>query len=306
MKFYSFIPMIMTFIGLIVVERKKTGMIRNWLSGCRPFISVHYIFPTVFGIFLGMHIFQKPVDYLKALNLVMAIFFSFQTSVIINDMNDIKTDQIARKKSLLNTNTLSIRHYQNLAVYFFLLSLLFVLVIDYRILLIVLLGHILHFTYSSSPFRLKRFYPISILMLSLGALLTAIAGYALFEPYKPFLSFPLKPALFIVIPLFLALNFRDLADYQGDKKTEITTLFTLFGLKAGRLINAFLILISYLSIPIILQFPQFFLASIPLGLSSSYLCLKQPFEEKYVFYTYFLLVVIFIVVFNLNPKIIIE
>jgi 4-hydroxybenzoate polyprenyltransferase len=169
----------------------------------------------------------------------------------------------------------------------------------------VLLGHILHFTYSSKPLRLKRFYPLSILMLTLGALLAAIAGYALFEPSKPFLSFPLKATLLITVPLFLGLNFRDLADYQGDRKTEIATLFTVFGLQKGRYINAIFILLSYLSIPIILHYPLFFIATVPLGMLSFYFCLKQPFQEKYVFYIYFVLIAFFAIIFNLNPRIIV-
>ncbi|MCK4225574.1 UbiA family prenyltransferase [candidate division WOR-3 bacterium] len=305
MKFYPFVPIILTIIGSIVIGKKEPGIIKNWLSGSRPFISVHYLFPTLFGVFLGIHIFQAPVSYLDTLLLVCAIFFSFQTSVINNDINDLRTDQISGKRSLINSDSYSISHYRNLGVYFFLLSLLFALILGYRILLIVLLGHILHFAYSSKPFRLKRFFPLSILMLALGALLAAIAGYALFESSKPFLSFPPKAALFIVVPLFLALNFRDLADYQGDRKTDVTTLFTLFGIKTGRYINAFLVLMSYLLLPLILQSPLFFIAVIPLGVSSFYFCLKEPFKEKYIFYIYFILIAILVIIFNLNPKIII-
>ena len=142
-------------------------------------------------------------------------------------------------------------------------------------------------------------------MLSFGALFAAIAGFALFEPSKPFLSFPLKPTLFIVIPLFLGLNFRDLADYLGDKKTDVATLFTIFGLRRGKIINAILLLLSYLSIPIILGFPLFFIATVPLGIASLYFCMKTPFKEKYIFYLYFILIALFVIFFNLNHAIII-
>ncbi len=303
MNFYSLIPIIITIISFVVMKKKCQGFIKNWISGSRPLISIHYLFPTIFGILLGNYIFQKPVNYLDGFLLICSVFFSFQTSVIVNDINDIKTDKIALKKSLLNSNYFGLKVYQNLGGYFFILSLLFALVIEYRILLIVLLGHILHFTYSSKPFRLKRFFPVSILMLALGALLSAISGYALFESSKPFLSFPIKPALFIVIPLFLALNFRDLADYRGDEKTDVTTLFTLFGLGKGRLINAFLVLLGYLSVPLILKFPPLFFAVVPLGILSFYFCLKKPFKEKYIFYIYFILIAILLIIFKLNPEI---
>ncbi|KPJ71311.1 hypothetical protein AMJ52_08720 [candidate division TA06 bacterium DG_78] len=305
MNLYSCIPIITMFIGLMLIERRERGIIKKWLIGSRPFIAIHYLFPAVLGIFLGTHLFQKPVPYLDGAFLMCAIFFSFQASVVTNDVNDLRTDQISEKQSLLNTSSHIITHISELGMYFFIVSILFALAISYQILLIVLLGHILHFIYSSKPLRLKRFYPLSILMLTLGALLAAIAGYALFESSKPFLSFPLKAALLIAVPLFLGLNFRDLADYQGDRKTEITTLFTVFGLQKGRYINAIFILLSYLSIPIILQYPLSFIATVPLGILSFYFCLKQPFQEKYVFYIYFTLVAILTIAFNINPRIIV-
>uniref|UniRef100_A0A7C6A9C5 Prenyltransferase n=1 Tax=candidate division WOR-3 bacterium TaxID=2052148 RepID=A0A7C6A9C5_UNCW3 len=282
-----------------------TKIYRAWLFGSRPYIAVHYMFPTAFGIFLGMNIFAKPIYLLKSIFLFLAIFFSYQASIILNDINDMKADAFARRKTPLNTKEISIAEYRNWGIIFVTIALGFGLLISYRMFLIVLLGNVLHFLYSSPPFRLKRFYPISIFLLSLGALLAAIAGYAIYEPSKPFISFPLKATLFIVVPLFLGLNFRDLADYEGDKKTEVQTLFTVFGLDRGRIINAILIFLSYLSVPIILQFAWLFLAAVPLGLMSLYFCLKKPFKENYIFYIYFLLILILTVLFNLRPKLII-
>jgi len=305
MNFYKIILIILTIIGAILIEKRESGIIKKWFLGSRPFIALHYFFPAVLGIFLGTFMFQKQVNYLDAFLLMCAIFFSFQTSVVTNDVNDLRTDKISEKRSLLNASSQTIVHIHELGVYFFIISILFALVISYRMMLIVLLGHILHFTYSSRPFRLKRFYPISILMLTLGALLAGIAGFSLFEISKPFSAFPVKATLLIVVPLFFGLNFRDLADYQGDKRTEVTTLFTIFGLNKGRYINAILILISYISIPLILDFPLFFIVTIPLGILSLYFCLKQPFKEKYVFYIYFVLITVFAIIFNLNPGIIV-
>ena len=304
MNYYSFLPITLAAIGFLFVRKKAPGMIKSWLIESRPLIAIHYLFPTLLGIFIGHHIFQEPTNYIDSFLLLCSVFFSFQTSVITNDIHDIRTDQFSKKKTLINSNPFTIKQYNNLNIFFFVLSLMFALTINYRVFLIVILGHVIHLLYSSRPFRLKRFFPLSILMLSFGALLTAIAGFSLFDASKPFLSFPLKAALFIVIPLFLGLNFRDLADYLGDKKTDVATLFTIFGLKKGRFINAILLLLSYLSIPIILRLPLLFIAAIPLGAASFYLSLREPFREKYIFYLYFILVVIFTAIFIPNPQII--
>lgn len=283
---------VVTFGGFLFTREKAPGLIRNWIKTSRPLISIHYIIPTTFGIVLASYIFMEPINFFNSFLLLFSIFFSFQTSVITNDINDKKTDYFANKKSILNDNSFPIKYYTFLSLFFFIISIFSALIINYRLFLIVLFGHILHFSYSSKPLRLKRFYPISILMLSLAALLTAISGFSLFDSYKPFLSFPLKPALFIFIPLFLSLNFRDLADYRGDGKTKITTLFTIFGLEKGRRINAYLVLLSYLLVPIILNFYPLFFATIPLGSASFYICLKKPFREKMIFYIYFILIAI--------------
>lgn len=284
--------LIVTFAGFIFIKLRTPGLIEEWIKSSRPLIAIHYIFPTIFGIVLGSYIFNESINFYNSFFLLFSIFFSFQTSIITNDINDIKTDNFSSKKNLLDKDSFPIRYYTFLSLFFFAISLFSALIINYRLFLIVLLGHILHFSYSSKPFRLKRFYPISIFMLSLAALLTAISGYALFDSYKPFISFPLKPALFIFIPLFLSLNFRDLADYRGDGKTNITTLFTIFGLEKGRYINAVLVLLSYLLVPLILNFYSLFLASIPLGIASFYVCLKKPFKEKMIFYIYFVFIAI--------------
>uniref|UniRef100_A0A7C4TB27 Prenyltransferase n=1 Tax=candidate division WOR-3 bacterium TaxID=2052148 RepID=A0A7C4TB27_UNCW3 len=281
-------------------------ILRAWLFGSRPYIALHYLFPTALGIFIGMHKFDRPLYLLPSVFLFLAIFFSYQASIVINDINDIKSDEFSKRKTPLNSGEIKVEEYRNWGIVFVAIALALGLLIGYRMFLIILLGNVLHFLYSSPPFRLKRFYPISILLISIGALLTAIAGYALYEPAKPFLSFPLKSTLFIVIPLFFGLNFRDLADYEGDRKTEVQTLFTIFGLNKGRIINAFLILFSYLIVPIILGYPLLFIATLPLGICSMLFCLKKPFKEKSIFYCYYILIIILTIIFNLNPEIVIE
>ncbi len=289
--------------GFLFIKTREPGLIKNWLKSSRPFIALHYIFPTVLGIVLGSYIFKEPINLLNSALLLFSILFSFQTSVITNDINDVKTDHLSNKNSLLSSDSFPISYYTYLSIFFFIISLLSALIINYRLFLIVTLGHILHFSYSTKPLRLKRFYPVSVFILSLAALLTAISGYALFNPYKPIISFPLKPALLIFVPLFLSLNFRDLSDYRGDGKTNITTLFTIFGLEKGRRINACLVLLSYLLVPLILNFYQLFITTLPLGIASFYFSLKKPFNEKMIFYIYFMLIAVLAVLLHTRTEI---
>ncbi|MDH4210717.1 MAG: UbiA family prenyltransferase [candidate division WOR-3 bacterium] len=281
-------------------------IIRCLFFGSRPYIAVHYLFPTAFGIFLGAKTFNEPIYLLNSCLILLSVFFSFQASVILNDVNDVRADAIVKRRTPINCGYVSVGAYLQIAVVCLVISILLALGTGYRTLLIVILGNILHFAYSSKPFRLKRFYPLSIFLLALGALLAAIAGYSLYEASRPFLSFPLRASLFIMVPLFLALNFRDLADYQGDRRTDTTTLFTLIGLERGRLVNAVLILLSYVSVAVILQYSLLFAICIPLGLASGHVCIQKPLSEKRVFVIYFVFIGVLTVLFNLNPSIIIK
>lgn len=279
--------------------------LRCLVYGTRPYIGLHYLFPVAFGIFLGMHMFGRPFYPFESILITLSVFFSFQASIILNDLTDIRSDAITQRQTPLNCGNIPVKDYQTLALGCLIASLLLALAISYRTLLIVILGNILHFSYSSKPFRLKRFYPVSLVLLALGALLAAIAGYSIYEPSRPFMSFPARASIFIVLPLFLALNFRDLADYKGDRGTGTTTLFTLMGLSKGRIINAILIVLSYLSVPVILDYPLLFAACVPLGLASGYVCMQKDFREKRVFLIYFVLIAILAILFNLEPSVII-
>jgi 4-hydroxybenzoate polyprenyltransferase len=280
-------------------------MIRFWFYGSRPFIALHYLFPAALGVFIGYHTFNKPVYFLPCALTFAAIFLSFQCSIILNDIYDIKTDAYTRRATPLTSGGYSRRAYLTWGAVFLALGLIAAAAVGYRIMLIILLGNILHFIYSAPPFRLKRFFPLSVIMLASGAVLAAIVGYAIYEPSRPFLSFPGKAALFIFIPLLFSLNFRDLADYDGDRRDQVSSLFTVLGLNTGRIVNALLVLLSYMAVPIILGYPPLFIAVLPLGSISCYICLKKPFRERNVFYIYFILVVILIVLFNLKPGIIV-
>lgn len=280
-------------------------MIRFWFYGSRPFIALHYLFPTALGVFIGYHAFNKPVYFLPCALTFLAVFLSFQSSIILNDIYDIKTDAYTRRATPLTSGGYSRRSYLVWGAIFLAAGLIAAGAVGYRIMLIVLLGNILHFLYSAPPFRLKKFFPLSVIMLASGAVLAAIVGYAIYEPARPFLSFPGKAALFIFIPLLFSLNFRDLADFEGDRRDNVSSLFTVLGLKTGRIVNAVMVFLSYAAVPLLLRYLPLFLATLPLGLISMYYCLKKPFPERYVFYIYFILVVILTVLFNLKPGIIV-
>lgn len=278
--------------------------LRNSLRGSRLLISLHYLFPVALGIFLGSKIYGRPILIGKALLVSLSVLFSFFTSVVLNDFNDLSIDGLNHKENLLKDDIESYG-YRLAGFTFLLISLILALCAGYRMFLIVLLGNVLHFTYSSPPFRLKRFYPLSVFLLAVGALLAAIAGFAIYESARPLLAFPLKASLFIVIPLFLSLNFRDLTDFEGDMAHDVSTLFTLLGPAKGKWAAALLIFLGYLSTSLILGYLPLLFVSVPLGILSALVVLREPFREKHIFFIYFLFVAALSVLFNLKPEVLI-
>ncbi|RKY94587.1 MAG: hypothetical protein DRQ06_04995, partial [Candidatus Hydrothermota bacterium] len=83
-------------------------------------------------------------------------------------------------------------------------------------------------------------------------------------------------------------------------------LFTILGPARGRRAAAILIFLGYLSTSLILGYPPLLIISVPLGILSALVVLREPFREKHIFLIYFLFVAALSVLFNLKPEIIVR
>jgi 4-hydroxybenzoate polyprenyltransferase len=269
-------------------------MLVRFLSWTRPWRCVHYVGATVFGILLGYRIIGPEFYLARSIIGVLAVFFSFQGMIVLNNLRDKSIDAVSGKRTPLSENVVSERTYAVWGAAFSGAGALAALYVSYAALLLVVAAHVTSLLYSSPPFRLKRFFPVNTLLISVSTYLAMMFGYSIYGLTKTFMSFPPKLTLLFVIVFTLSLSFKDRLDHKGDREGGIHTLFTLLGERRGSIVNGVLICLSYCSVPLILGYPPLFLAAVPAGLLSFYFSIRSPFREEPVFIVYFLFADVFI------------
>jgi len=236
------------------------------VSSHRPLRSVHYVGMTAIGLIMsqidfcadqGKHLLkllQPSIEIVCAgLAASIAIFCAFQALNIFNHFKDTNLGMV--KQEFQNFTSIIHERMWIKMGWFYLLASYVVLLLwaPYRCLIWVSLYYLIGIVYIIPPFRWKRWYPLSTFLLAVAALTAANMGY------------------------------------ERDSPAAIKTLYTVFGPDHGRYINAVLVLISYLTVPLILGKALFFFISAPIGLASSLVTFsRHHYREGLIFAFYFL------------------
>lgn len=233
------------------------------------------------------------------LRVSFSLFLLFQSALILNDYFDKEGDKYVR-----NTNPFFYEYNKKEVIFYFLfffISSLILTIFSFRIFLIFLFSHLLHIFYSVPPLRLKKYFPLNLLLLGIAALFSFMMGFGINLSYK---EIPLKIYLLIFLSLTPAISFRDLLDIEADKILNVKTLPTIFGERKGKIYSAFLILYAYLITPLILNFFYLYLISIPLGILSFFEVKGEKMNQLKIFNYYFIFLFSLIILIGFNPKII--
>jgi 4-hydroxybenzoate polyprenyltransferase len=180
-------------------------------------------------------IFSFP-DLTKAALLILGAWSAWITSVIVNDVVDLKIDQRSNPARPLPRKIFSVEEYLGVGLVFFLFSLLFSGLAEWRIIFFILLYQILAFFYSAWPMRLKRFPIIATLISALASILIAFGGFIIIAPDHSLILFPLPIATLLIIGYTLALPIKDFKDFEGDEADKVFTLPVLFGVPWAKVI----------------------------------------------------------------------
>ena len=184
-------------------------------------------------------IWSHPIDIFGIFMASVAVFLSFQSAVIFNDIFDYDIDAVSNADRPLVAKTMPLPEYQLIGKFFTILALVISFCINETFLLFLLLYHFFAFLYSVPPFRLRKYFLASNLELATIFLLTFHAGSAVlvssyrFENIPPFITFGLLASY------ILAITAKDIKDYDGDKKSHIQTLQTILGKKVGNVVTVF-------------------------------------------------------------------
>jgi 4-hydroxybenzoate polyprenyltransferase len=180
-------------------------------------------------------------------------------------LNDIEIDKITNKNRPLIKKDLSLGECGDFAQILLGLSILIATLISPVILAIVISYVLLTWIYSCPPFRLKRFFGISNVLISLASLNFLVIGFLVFSENQTLASFPWRVYWFLFLAYLLITPLKDLKDLEGDRKNKSCTLVVLLGRKKTRLLIASFLFSFYLLSVYVLNKQELFLAALLFG-----------------------------------------
>ncbi len=295
--------------GLYLYDKKR---FMQYLKVMRWERILFYISVVTLGLLIGLKsmafgyplIFRNPTDILVIFALFGHTFFGFLFGLIINDYYDLKGDILAGQKTQFTLRLVRKTEAIYLSIFYLLTSLVFAFSISYYTFLIALTAITLSYIYSVPPFRLKKYWPLSIYTITTIAFLEMLVGISVLGKYASINILPKEVfyVFFIILPL--AFGTKDLKDYEGDKKSGVYTIFTIFGLETGCKLNAMMVFMAFMLVPLIYG-KNFIVVSILLGIPVSvyiwlYPKLKHSKPRELIFFATLLFYILYMGKATLN------
>jgi len=224
----------------------------------------HYMILFIFGVGIAALYSPKPIlmistiKYMYFVGSLVSMFLVFQASVILNNIYDREEDALNNPKRLALLNTIPKTEYWGYALFFLSIALILSFSIMTVIFTIVVASIALSYFYSVPPFRWKRFFPASNLLLGIGATMFSLAGMAFFLSDQLFHHVPVEIFLFLISCFTLGTTLTCVKDYAGDKQAGIRTLATLFSERGGRIAVSIAVFLAFLTFPLLLDIPTLF------------------------------------------------
>ena len=236
---------------------KKVSGIPIFLRSVRPLKTFFFFVLMISGVVLRISV-NSSIESLTSLLLKIVLVTSlWQYTIVLNNIYDEKIDKTQKRETPITRRIISKSSYMKFGIVLALASIIFsVLLGQFAFIIVSFIFIIAGTVYSVPPFRLRK-HVFSTFFIGLGSILSLFIGY--FE-YSPLFLWEVNPPLTqdlikISLLLFFATSIgattKDIKDYRGDKKSGVSTIFTIFGLKNGKRITSILLFISFL-IPLIL------------------------------------------------------
>jgi len=286
---------------------KALALLRN----LRISRSLHYMLWVITGAVFNFAYFSgvaaAEFTLIKLLGALLAIFYAFQFSVVINDIFDVDCDSISSPDRPLVAGVFSKEEYLRVGMVYLAFALLFAFIVSNAAFRITLVFITLYFIYSAPPLKLKRFFILSSLVIAIQAILAFLLGVYIFLAHPISQLGALTDILGMIFWVFLLSSpVKDLKDIEGDRASGVYTLPVILGETKARRIIGVLVCISYLIVPFFLarmldfifSFFLFFL-SLVFGLFNYDYIKRNDAKERVIFLSYFIymfFVLIFLIV----------
>jgi 4-hydroxybenzoate polyprenyltransferase len=287
--------LLISLLALIWLWCYDSAKCKAILKNMRLTRSLHYMLLCLLGVF-AYHLEALPIKdlftFIRITGMLLAVFFAFQFSVVINDIFDIGCDKVSNIGRPLITQAINKDDYLNIGCVYLALGLLFSFWVSRTCTMITLLFIAFYFLYSAPPLRLKRFFPLSSFIIGIQATLAFAVGKLSFEENNAVAYYRNYLFWLVFIVFSLSSSVKDLKDIEGDKQTGVVTLPVLLGEENGRKLIAVLVFLSYCFVPyfLILAFHKTYaiVLSLGFGLINLFYIRKKSAKEKIIFFIYFI------------------
>ncbi|MFA5794293.1 MAG: UbiA family prenyltransferase [Candidatus Brocadiia bacterium] len=299
----SLLYLVVTIVGLLawyfLYDRQKClALLRNIrLTRC-----VHFCGLVVLGIWLATQTqsgaFGHPLDYLAGASLCLAIFFAFQAMVVANDIIDLQADRISNPNRPLAAGAVPPDEYRAAGWIYFLLSLGLAFNVSITAMFIILFFDALYLLYSAPPLRLKRFFPLNMLVIGVNSLVAVWLGYSILGGTKTLDRLPSEFTMLVPLVFFLGANIITIKDAEADRADRVWTLPTLLGERWGRRVIGLMALASFLLVPWMLGLDSLWPWAGLFGILAALIVLWPKWREWLFFLNYFIYAIIAILLYS--------
>ena len=236
-------------LGTFFLWRLNRNFPRAFYQELRSFRTLHFLLMVGIGVYFNPALeFLRIPDTIYILIAALVMIFLWLATLLFNDVYDLKIDAISNPQRPLISGLISPVEYLNLGFCLFLLALyesLVLGVISYVIVLMIIFSGVF---YSVPPLRIRNRL-FHNLFIGWGSVLAFLFGYFI-QADVAHLSMS-GEVMMLALLIFLALSAgsvtKDLKDYEGDRRSGVKTIFTVYGLKKGMLISAVLLGLSLLT-----------------------------------------------------------
>jgi len=229
-------PIVLACVGLLSADRQRFATL---LTNSRPLRMGHYVLLTLFGIVVGikelgrleMFLFA-PTNLLALVLLLLGVASAFYGAVWVNDIGDVSLDAAGGRQGPLVSGLIDARHASLVALLASGFALVCGALLGPVVALVLLVTMVLSSFYSLPPLRLRRYFPVSALVIGMITVLVFYSGYVLVAGNR-FVPPPPRLALGIALGTALLSTFKDVKDGARDKAGSVNTLMTVLPGAAG-------------------------------------------------------------------------
>ncbi len=284
-----------------------SSLIRN----LKPFRSIHFIMLVLIGIIVVRKISPDYALDPLALNhfpfVLLAVFcsafFIWQFTSLLNDLYDVSIDKLAHPDRPLVQEHKHEKIYLELCIVIAIVSSWFTILLGPFIFLLNSMAIFAAVIYSVPPIRLRN-RPYGHICIGLGSVIALLVGVysptgwtdgiASNAPYHPraipFYSDVLQLSFLLFVVLSISPLINAISDYEGDLRSGVKNVYTVYGLEKGKKIVSVLIIFLFLSPLLMFHSLQDIVVLVPPAIVSSILFYKGE-KWKALFGLYFLILI---------------